>query len=173
MVDAVNLGRAFSGDGGDHERRGRTQVGGHHRRPDQFLAADNHRRVTLDADIRSKPLQFLRVHEAVLENGFSDHAGAFGHTVQRHELRLHVGGEAGMRHGVNVDGPWPPALHVEFDEIGAGADFRAGLLQFDQHRVEQRRIGVRHPHLAAADRAGHQKRAGLDAIGQHGVLGRV
>ena len=44
------------------------------------------------------------MHEAVFKNGFGDDTGTFGHTRQRHELGLHVGGETGegLRDGVKA-----------------------------------------------------------------------
>ena len=81
-------------------RRSLSQDGGGAQRS---LAADDGA-AAFDLDVRAHADQFLRVHEAVLENVFGDDRGAFGLRRQRHELRLHVGGEAGILLGGHVGG---------------------------------------------------------------------
>ena len=49
----------------------------------------------VDADVRTQAQQLVHVHETVLEDRLVDHAHAVGDAVHRHELRLHVGGNAG------------------------------------------------------------------------------
>src|SRR3546814_10115516 len=55
------------------------------------------RGVAFDPDVRTQAQQFLHVHETVLEDRLVDHAHAVGDAVHGHELRLHVGGESGVR----------------------------------------------------------------------------
>ncbi len=48
---------------------------------------------------------------------------------------------------------------------------RPGVGELVQHRIEQVRVGVAHPDIAAAHGGRAQERAGLDAIRQHPVAG--
>ena len=54
----------------------------------------HYRRVPLNFDIRAQSAQFLHMHETVLEDCFGYCRRALSHTVERHELRLHVGWES-------------------------------------------------------------------------------
>ena len=82
---------------------GGAQVGRHHRRALQPLDALHHRGVALESDVGAQALQLEHVHEAVLEDGLGDQRGAVGDACERHELRLHVGGEAGVGRGAHAD----------------------------------------------------------------------
>ena len=59
--------------------------------------------VALQFDVCTHPYQFGNVHEAVLEDGLGDHAGAFGDGVQHGELGLHVGREGRVGGGLDGD----------------------------------------------------------------------
>ena len=81
------------------------------------------------------------MHEAILEDGLGDHSCAFGHGIQRHELRLHVGGKARIRRGAQTDAAWSPR-HVKTDAAGIGFDVGASLTQLVQHCLQQGGIGA-------------------------------
>ncbi len=90
--------------------------------------------------------------------------------VQRRELRLHVGGKSRIRRGADIHRLRPLAMHVEFDPVIAGFDFRTGLLQLQQHGFQMPGICVVCTHAATGDGASHKVGTGLDAIGLYRVL---
>ena len=92
-------------------------------------------------------------------------ADAFGLGGQRHVLRLHVGGEAGVLFGGDVGGA-QLAVGAHAHRIGAeNIDAGAGLFQLGDDRAQMRRIAVGHDQVAAGDGAGDQKCSRLDAVG--------
>src|SRR2546422_3547480 len=99
MIDAVNDGLALGDETGDHEARGGAKIGGHHGGALKLRHPFHHRGIALDRDIGAQALELQGVHEAVFENGLGDERGAIRHRGERHELRLHVGGEARIRGG--------------------------------------------------------------------------
>ena len=124
-------------------------------------------------DVGAHAGQFLGVHEAVFENRLDDDGDAFGLGHQRHVLRLQVGGEAGIFLGGHIHGAQAAgAAHAQ----GGGVrlcHLRAGLLQLGHERAHVLGHAAGHRDVAAGDGAGDQKRAGLDAVGDDGVLGAV
>src|SRR5262245_19791905 len=94
VVDAVDGGLALRHQAGDDQRYGGPEIGGHHLRPAQGLHAPHCGRVTVQLDVGAESRELLHVHEAILEDGLADHAGAPGLGHQGHELRLQVGWEA-------------------------------------------------------------------------------
>ena len=134
VVDAVDQGLALGHQARQHQAGGGAQVGGHDRGGGQALdpAADGE--VALEADVGAHALEFLDVHEAVLEDGLGDRADPLGHAVQGAELGLHVGGEGRVGGGVDVHRLRAPAPHVELDPVRPGLDLGAGLAQLLQHR---------------------------------------
>src|SRR5690606_16545443 len=93
MVDAADDGFALGGKPGKDQADAGAQVGGHHRGAAQLFHAGDAGVAAVDLDLRAHPRQFGGVHEAVLENGFLQLAGALGGAEQRHHLRLQVGGK--------------------------------------------------------------------------------
>ena len=91
------------------------------------------------------------MHEAVLKNILGDDRSAFRLRGQRHELRLHVGREAGIFFGDDVRGlaadhrpsrePSPPVSSV----------FTPASLQLLQQHVEMRGIAAGHFDVAAGN----------------------
>ena len=85
----------------DHEACRGTQIGRHYRRALEPGDALNDRGVAIDANVSAEALQLDRVHEAILEDGLSDHRSTVSHGVDGHELGLHVGGKGGVRRGTD------------------------------------------------------------------------
>ena len=90
-------------------RRGRRAPGTRTRRsvaisgaPDIWSTPD-HGGVAFQMDVGAESLEFVHMHEAVLEHVLGDRAGAFGHRVQRRELGLHVGRKRRVRRGRDID----------------------------------------------------------------------
>ena len=99
MVDALQPGFAFGSQSGNSKAHRGAQVGRHHWRTGQFLYTAHHRRAALGFDIGAHPVELGNMHVAILEDGFGEHARAAGEAEHRHQLRLHVGGQAGIRCG--------------------------------------------------------------------------
>ena len=97
------------------------------------------------------------------------------HAHQRHELRLQIGGEA--REGLRCR----PTTGRKAAAVARNADAGRRLLDLDaasSARVanalsQEIGAGAVEQHVAAGHGRGHGVGAGLDAVGQHGVLGAV
>ena len=105
MIDPVDHRLAARRQPGDHQADRGAQVGGHDLRAFQRLDPAHPGFAALDGDVGPQPGQFRDVHEAVFEDGLADHALALRHRHQRHELGLHIGGEARIGIGLDVHGP--------------------------------------------------------------------
>src|SRR5690606_32792794 len=113
--------------------------------------------------------QLVDVHEAVFEDPLVDGADALGDAVHGHELRLHVGGEAGVRLGDDVDGLRAAAAHVDGDAVAIHGGLGTGFGQLFQHGGHGLGAGAGGGDVAAGHGGGDQEGAGFDAVGQHGV----
>ena len=103
------------------------------------------------------------MHEAVLEYGFHHHRAAFRDAVERHELRLHVGGECRVRRGTHVHRFRAPR-HFQMDGVTSNLDLCAGFGELFQHSLQN--VGTR---LAQGDATAsrcrrHQKGSALDTV---------
>ena len=125
-----------------------------------------------DLDVRAHADQFLRVHEAVLKNIFGDDRRAFGLRGQRHVLRLHVGGEAGILFGGHVGGVEGIVAH-HADGVRRGLGFDADFVKLAEQRVEVGGIASGDVQVASGHGAGNDEGAGFDAVGNDAVLGAV
>ena len=111
------------------------------------------------------------MHEAVFKDGFDDGRGALGDGIQRHELRLHVGGESGERRGADADSAWAPALYKP-DMVVAARDFRACRFEFFEDGFEQVGAGVARGDVAAGNGGRDEMGAGFDTVRQGSVARR-
>src|SRR6185295_7964897 len=136
VIDPIDDRRALGLQARENERRGRAQIGGHDLRSRELRHSAGNDRITLDRQIRAEPLQLERVLEAVLEDRLGDRRGAVRDSVQRAELRLHVGREARVRRGHEVHGLRALAAHVELDRVRTARNPRTGLLELLENRVE-------------------------------------
>ena len=145
MVDVADLGLAVGDERGDHERRAAAQVGAAHRRTRELRHAAHERVMTLDADVGAHAADLVGEHEAVLEHVLGDDAVALGDRHERHELRLHVGGKAGVWQRLHVDRREPAGVRSTVTPSGSTWIDAAGLLELDEHEVEVRRGRTREP----------------------------
>src|SRR5208283_787954 len=104
VVDAVKNGFSVGDEGGEDERGAGAEVGAHDGGGLQFAGAADGGGAALHGDGGSHAVEFLDVHEAVLEDVFGDGGCAVGLRGEGHELGLHVGGEAGELLGGDVGG---------------------------------------------------------------------
>ena len=106
---------------------------------------------------------------AIFENGFADVRDAVRLRRERHELSLHVGGKAGIFLGGHVGGDQLfRAAHAQ-RAVSFAVNLHAAFLQLVDDRGQMLRLAVREQKVAAGDGAGDEKRAGFDAVGNHGV----
>ena len=172
VIDAAHVGFAFGHQPGDHQRRAGAQIGRHHagaREPRHALTMAVLLRVSMSAPMRcSSGTCMKRFSKMVSVSTLRPCADAH----QRHELRLHVGGKAGVRRGRDVDREQLGSRrHAHAFALALDPD--AGLAQLDDHRLEVVEGAFSSEHVAAgcADR-GHE-RAGLDAVGDDRVIERA
>ena len=112
------------------------------------------------------------MHEAVFKNRFRHRAGAFGHQIERHELRLHVGGKAGVFGGakaLRLQGAFAANAHAAL----LGQHLGPGLLQLVDHGPQVVGAGIAQKGLAPRGGHGAQKGARFNAVGHHLVLAAV
>src|SRR5260221_7112411 len=83
MIDPVDPSLALGDQTGDHEARLSAQVRRHHVRPLEPGDAVYDRGIARDLDFGAEAPHFQGVHQAVLENGFSDHARGLPDPVLR------------------------------------------------------------------------------------------
>ena len=108
------------------------------------------------------------MHVTVFENSLGDSTRAFGDTIQRHNLSLHIGGKSGVLRGAEIDG-LGTTRHLNTNPILTIRHDSARLAQFINHRIQQ--IGTRMPeHYITTGRSDRtQKRTGFNAICNHCV----
>ena len=111
------------------------------------------------------------MHEAVFENGFADHRGAFGHRHQGHELCLQIRGEAGERGGGEVNRGGARTIPVQRDAAIGIARVGAGLFQEVEQGGDAFAARADQLHRPAGDGDGDGVGAGLDAV-VHDAVGR-
>ena len=112
------------------------------------------------------------MHKAVFKNGFDHGAFAFGNRVHRHKLRLHIGGETGVRLGADVD-RFRAVLHIDSNPVVARFDDGTGFHQFFEHHFHGFRCGVAQHHFAAGHRHRAEEGTGFDAVGYYAVFAAV
>ena len=129
--------------------------------------------ISVNRDVRAHAHHFAGVQVAVLEDRFADVRYAVRLRGERHELRLHVGGEAGIFLGGHVGGDQLfRGAHAQA-RLSLAADFHAAFPELVDDGGQMLRLAVREQQFAAGDRAGDEERARLDAVGNNGVRGAV
>ena len=162
----------FAGKSGQYESRGSAQVGGHYGSSRKLFHPRDHCAAVVDSEVGSHAGKLGAMHEALRENGVFNHGDAMSSHEQGAELSLHVGGKSRIRRGrdrgsdgivTGGDGD-RGVVFAELDAVAALAqNFGRGREVFLHHPVESDsfRIGG----------AGGHEGAGLDAVGDNGVLG--
>ena len=163
---------AFGDEAGDHEARGRAQVGRHHVGARQLGHARDDRGVAFDLDVGAEPPQLLHVHHPVLEDRLGDHRRAVGARRERHELRLHVGREPGMRRRAHVRRDERPAAPTRMTSPSTAMTAPASRSLSITASSASGCVPVTAARPAGC---GHrrQERPGLDAVGHDRVRGAV
>ena len=111
------------------------------------------------------------MHEAVLEDALGDDARAAADAHERHDLGLHVRGEAGVGPGGQVDAA-QGAVHAGPQGVAVALDDHAHLAQLEDDGVEGVHRAVLQGQVALGDAGRHEVRAGLDAV-RHDAVGRA
>ena len=91
---------------------------------------------------------------------------------ERHVLRLHVGGEAGIFFGVQVGGLERLIAH-DANGVGFHRSFHAGFRQLLQDGGEVRGIASGDVDVSAGEGSGDDEGSGFDAVGDDAVPGAV
>ncbi len=94
VVDAVNPGCVVGDKRGEDEPRAGAQIGGSDGCSAQRCRPGDGRQIAIDYDVGAHAHHFAGVKIAIFENGFAHARDAVRLRGQRHELSLHVGGEA-------------------------------------------------------------------------------
>ena len=172
VIDAVDLGDAFGVQAGEDEGGGGAQVAGHDGRAAHALDAFDDGGAAVERDVGAHALELGDVHEALREDGVGDDADAAGLGEERAHLRLHVGREARIRLGGELEGG---GLAVAGDGEGVAGrlDAVAGADEGVGDGGEVRGIDALEGDLLARDGGGDHEGAGLDAVGDDFVLGAV
>ncbi|MNX77077.1 hypothetical protein D3C86_1086010 [compost metagenome] len=153
----------------DHGGAG-AQVGGLDRGSRELGHPLDHRHVALGLDVGAHADQLVHVQEAVLEDHLGQDRGAVDGRKQGHDLRLHVGGEAGVGHGADVDRLEGP-VDLDVDHVLAhGGDGHAHL---DELACDRLQVVVADPgqgQVAPGDGRGDHEGARLDPVGDDRVV---
>ena len=108
------------------------------------------------------------MHEAVFENGFRDHGSAFSDAHQRHELRLHICGEAREGFGHHIRAAKPIAA-CDAKPAFFFRDIHAGFTQRARHRAQMIQARPLQQQRPASDGSGASKGAGFNPVRDDGV----
>ena len=164
VVQAAHLGRALGDQAGDGERGAAAQVGGFDDAAGELTGAGDHGVVAARGDAGAQAVELVDHGEAVLEDVLGDDRGALGEREGDHELRLQVGGKAGVRQRRDVDRA-QRAERARADLAVALVDLHAHGAQLVQEELETGRVEAADGDVAAGGHAGQQVGAGLDAVG--------
>ena len=130
------------------------------------------RRVAFDGDIGAQPMQLLHVHEPVLEDRLGDAADAVGDAVERHELRLHVGGKPGYG-AVRRLTARGALLHADAHQSAPASICAPASRSLSSTASSVRGAAPRSSTSPPQAAAAHEKGAGLDPVGHDAVARAV
>ena len=116
--------------------------------------------------------KFGGVAEAVVIDALGHKTGADCSSKTDRDLRLHVGREAGIRHGLDVCAVQPVG-RFDADGVVILRDVRADLAQLCSDAVEMLRDDVFDQHVAADCGGSGHIRARLDLVGDDGIAAAV
>jgi len=112
------------------------------------------------------------VHETVFKNRLGHLGEAFRDGVERHELGLHVGGEAGVfsrAERLRLQA----TMRLDADEAVARSDRGTRFAQLVDNRIEVIGAAMHQDDIAARCRHGAQKGTGFDTVRHHLVRAAV
>ena len=172
QVDVFDLRRAPCAEPGGHHGCAGAQVV----RPDGSALQERHalddRGLALYLDGGAHAQKLLHIAEAVVPDALGDDAGALADREQRCELRLHIGGEAGVRHGLDVAFR-QSAGRADADAFVVFLDLRAAFDQLRGDGFQMLRDDVADHDVAARRRRHDHIGAGLDLVGHDGIVAAV
>ena len=163
MTDLLDLAGAVGHQSSHHHSSTGTQVGGAQRCGAELFHALKYGHLTVHLHAGTHLAQLVHIAEAVVPHALGDGAGALSHAQQHTHQGLHIGGEAGVRHGVdlqrqNIAGAGYPHSIVKFFH----SDPSAAQLGRDGLQV----LGgdVLNEHIAAGGSSSYHIAAGFDLI---------
>ena len=163
-----NLADALGGQSRNQHGRAGPQVAGLQLRPGQALHALDNGQVPVDLDLRAHALELVRIPEAAVPHAVRDDAGALGQAQGRRNLGLHVRGEAGVGHGLDI-GAHQGADAADREAVVHFLDLHAHLRQLRADAVHVLGNDVADLDGPAAGRYGGHIRARLDLVRYDGI----
>ena len=168
MADLLDLAGAVGHQGCNDHRCTGAQVGSAERSGRKLLHALEHGHLTVHLDIRAHLAQLVHITEAVVPHALGDGGSPLCHAEQNAHQGLHIGGEARVGHGVDLEGQ---------DVAGAAnphgivklLHLNARTAELCGDRLEVLGGDVLHQHIAAGGRCSHHVAAGLDLVGDDAV----
>ena len=112
------------------------------------------------------------MHEAVFKNRLGNLSRAIRHAVKRHDLGLHIGGEAGVRlradrHRLRA------AVHRYMDPVRTRFNLSPRLADLVDHNRKRVRSDIGERHITLRRGRGRHEGTRLNAVGDHGVFRAV
>ena len=123
-------------------------------------------------DVRAHARQLLGVTVAAVPHALGDDARAFRKAQRSRHLRLHIGREAGIGHGLDV-GLGEPALAAHEHRVVKLGHLDVHLLELCGDALEVLGDDVLDQHRAAARRDRRHERAGFDLVRDDGIAAAV
>ena len=168
-VDTGDLGGAGGGETGDDHGSASPEVtgteGGTGQVTDPFDDGD----LAVHLDGSAHALELVHITEPVLPDALVDDAGAaVGETEHGGHLRLHIGGEAGIGHGLDV-GALDVLVAGDPDGVALLLDLNAHLHQLGGDAVHVLGDDVADEDTAAGGSHGGHISARLDLVGDDGI----
>ena len=124
--------------------------------------------MALDTNIGTHAPQLRGKHEAIFKNVLGDDGAAVGKRVENHNLRLHIGGEARERQGLDINGfevRGAVHAHTTLNTL-VGNPHELKLLE---HHAQMMRVEANHLNatLARCKGTGDNEGPRLDAVANH------
>ncbi len=172
VLKAADLGRAFRGQRGQHERAACADIRRFNHGILEFRNTVHDCASTRNGNVRPHTRQFAHIDEAGVEDGLFDVRCPLRQREVCDHRRLQVGRKPRVRRGRDVGCcPGRTALHSHAHAFGL--DLRARARQDVAHAGKHGRIEAGDGDVPARDRAGEQKRAGDQPVRDDGVLATV
>ena len=168
-MDVFHGGGTLGRQTGDDQRRTGTEVGGADGGTVELGLAGDDGGLAADDDIGAHLLQLGAVaEEAGLIHAFGETADTVGQRHAHAQLRLHIGGEAGV--GTGLDGGVAQlAVGLDADGIVVLGDLHRHFTQLGGDALHVLGDNIAHKHIAACGCHSCHVGAGLDLVGDDGI----
>ena len=172
VLHLLDLGHTLGGQTRNDHRRACTQVVRTHRRALEFLHALDDGDLAVHMDVRTHAGQFLGISVTAVPHALGDDARTLCQAERGRHLRLHVGREAGIRHGLDI-GPGQPPLAAHQHRVVKLGHLNVHLLELCRDALQMFGDDVLNQHRAAAGCDRSHKGARLNLVRNDGVAAAV